>query len=278
MDEEQESVTVLEQNWPLEILGSELASGNFDDFIRLTEHQLFQASQQSNNPSANHGSDGFVSRELHILFVQGDISPRRVLEALDGSFWSRVLQIYEEEVGLMYPFLDIDQLSHVILERKRRCYFESLPSNSLYGEGVAHIAFLVLAIVSSFEGSKAVEIANSVVEEAFVSTIPKIHLQSPSLSDLTLLVLICIFFFLNDREKEAWRIMGSIMRLVHEQSCQEEETPAKTISDTFFWSLYTLDRRWSFGTGLPFALQDSEIIRQPLPTVQSAPPMLKSTI
>ena len=26
-----------------------------------------------------------------------------------------------------------------------------------------------------------------------------------------------------------------------------------------FWSIYVLDRRWSFGTGLPFAIQDDDI-------------------
>ena len=26
-----------------------------------------------------------------------------------------------------------------------------------------------------------------------------------------------------------------------------------------FWIVYALDRRWSFGTGLPFALQDADI-------------------
>lgn len=26
-----------------------------------------------------------------------------------------------------------------------------------------------------------------------------------------------------------------------------------------FWSIYVLDRRWSFGTGMPFALQDADI-------------------
>lgn len=26
-----------------------------------------------------------------------------------------------------------------------------------------------------------------------------------------------------------------------------------------FWSIYVLDRRWSFGTGLPFTLQDADI-------------------
>ncbi|KAG5661937.1 hypothetical protein KAF25_004176 [Fusarium avenaceum] len=257
-------------NWPLEPLGSVLTSGNFDDFIRFTEHQLSQASQQSDTPSTNHSSDGPVSRKLHILFVQGNISPRGVLEALDENFWVRVLRIYDEEVGMMYPFLDIDRLSHQMLQRKRGFFLEDSPSSSLYGEQIEIIAFLVLAIVSSFEGSKAVEITNPLVEKAFISTIPKIYLGSPSLSDLTLLILICIFFFLNDREKEAWRIVGSILRLVHEQSCQEEDISVKSIPDTFFWSLYTLDRRWSFGTGLPFALQDSEIIRQPLATHDSS--------
>ena len=26
-----------------------------------------------------------------------------------------------------------------------------------------------------------------------------------------------------------------------------------------FWSIFVLDRRWSFGTGLPFAMQDDDI-------------------
>ncbi|KAF4959000.1 hypothetical protein FSARC_10869 [Fusarium sarcochroum] len=186
-----ESLGLLEQSWPLESLDSESTYGNFDDFVRLTEHQFAQASQeQSDNPNANHASDGFVSRELHMLSAQGNISPREALEALDESFWCRVLRIYEEEVGMMYPFLDINQLSNEVLNKERRPYFDRPPSGSLHSEGVENIAFLVLAIVSSFEGSKAVEIVNPVVEEAFVSMIPKIHLQSPRLSDLTLMVLI----------------------------------------------------------------------------------------
>ncbi|KAJ9426025.1 hypothetical protein QL093DRAFT_2630073 [Fusarium oxysporum] len=270
MEDGSESLDSLAQSWPLEAPGSELTYDNFDDFIRLTERQLFQDDYQSNNSSANPFPGGFVSRELDMLCVQGRISPRGALEALDQSFWCRILAIYEEEVGMMYPFLDIDQLSHEIIDGKTRSGFDCPPSSSLYSEGVGNIAFLVLAIVSSFEGSKAVEIASPVVEEAFVSTIPKIHLQSPDLGDLTLLASACIFFFLNDREKEAWRTIGTIVRLVHEQSSQEEEATADKISDTFFWSLYTLDRRWSFGTGLPFAVQDSEINRPSLPMNDSS--------
>jgi hypothetical protein len=28
-----------------------------------------------------------------------------------------------------------------------------------------------------------------------------------------------------------------------------------------FWSVYSLDRRWSFGTGLPFVIQDQDVDR-----------------
>ena len=42
---------------------------------------------------------------------------------------------------------------------------------------------------------------------------------------------------------------------------------AKTLLNTdersqackLFWSIYVLDRRWSFGTGMPFAIQDADI-------------------
>ncbi|KAF5254116.1 hypothetical protein FANTH_998 [Fusarium anthophilum] len=267
LDDGSESLDSMAQRWPLEAPGSELAYDNFDDFIRLTERQLFQADHHSDISPC---SVGFVSRELDRLFIQGSVSPCRALEALDHNNWCQVLAIYEEEVGMMYPFLDINQLSHEILERRAQSDSDCTHSGGPFGEGIGNIAFLVLAIVSSFEGSKAVEIVSPIVEEASVSTIPKIYLQSPNLGDLTLLTLVCIFFFLTDREKEAWRLIGTIVRLVHEQSSQEEETALEKISDTFFWSLYTLDRRWSFGTGLPFAVQDSEISRSSLPTNESS--------
>ncbi|EWZ02829.1 hypothetical protein FOYG_02051 [Fusarium oxysporum NRRL 32931] len=168
LEDGSESLDSLAQSWPLEVPGSELTYDNFDDFIRLTERQLFQADPQSNNSSANSFSGGFVSRELDMLCVQGRISPRGTLDALDQSFWCRILAVYEEEVGMMYPFLDIDQLSHEIIDGKTRPGFDCPPSSSLYGKGVGTIAFFVLAIVSSFEGSKAVEMASPVVEEAFV--------------------------------------------------------------------------------------------------------------
>jgi len=44
----------------------------------------------------------------------------------------------------------------------------------------------------------------------------------------------------------------SLFRLVKDE--QERSSVSK-----LFWSIYVLDRRWSFGTGMPFALQDTDI-------------------
>lgn len=68
-----------------------------------------------------------------------------------------------------------------------------------------------------------------------------------------------------DNEGASWRIIGLTARL-----CIELGLHRKAIYDTMssedrdsavnlFWSIYNLDRRWSFGTGMPFALQDADI-------------------
>lgn len=39
-----------------------------------------------------------------------------------------------------------------------------------------------------------------------------------------------------------------------------------------FWSIYVLDRRWGFGTGMPFTLQDDDIDPSlPEPVSKDAP-------
>jgi hypothetical protein len=73
-----------------------------------------------------------------------------------------------------------------------------------------------------------------------------------------------MFFFLSDREKQAWRITGVAMRLLQEITSESDQTTQGVlIPDGVFWTVYTLDRRWSFGTGLPFAVQDVDIVRPP---------------
>lgn len=69
----------------------------------------------------------------------------------------------------------------------------------------------------------------------------------------------------------AWRAIGNVLRSLHEiiaQNTEDAPNPTtldqlKDVGEKFYWSVYTLDRRWGFGTGLPFSVHDSDIHRQP---------------
>lgn len=49
---------------------------------------------------------------------------------------------------------------------------------------------------------------------------------------------------------------------LHRRESLEQNLPDLTTQKQamkVFWCIYVLDRRWSFGTGMPFVLQDSDI-------------------
>lgn len=76
-----------------------------------------------------------------------------------------------------------------------------------------------------------------------------------------------MFYFQIDEEILAWRTVGIVERMCLEKGLHRRETlnqPAiiavgKDRVLRLFWSIYILDMRWSFGTGMPFALEDTDI-------------------
>lgn len=93
-----------------------------------------------------------------------------------------------------------------------------------------------------------------------------------------------MYEFHRDNEGTSWRIIGLTARLCIELGLHRRETydaikDDSERSDTvlLFWAIYVLDRRWSFGTGMPFALQDSDIDPQ-LPKPEERSPYLSAMI
>jgi hypothetical protein len=76
-----------------------------------------------------------------------------------------------------------------------------------------------------------------------------------------------IYYFMTDREALAWRNIGGVLRMLqelgyHNSSNLQQRFKVQSSRDKakkVLWSAYMLDRRWSFGTGLPFAIHDSDI-------------------
>jgi hypothetical protein len=77
-----------------------------------------------------------------------------------------------------------------------------------------------------------------------------------------------MYHFHRDDEGLAWRNVGLAARQCLEMGLHRRETydngtfktaEERAFAIRTFWSVYVLDRRWSFGTGLPFALQERDI-------------------
>jgi hypothetical protein len=76
-----------------------------------------------------------------------------------------------------------------------------------------------------------------------------------------------LYHFHRDQEREAWRHIGLAARFCMELGFHRFSILLKTFPDeaereralVFFWSIFVLDRRWSFGISMPFALHDKDI-------------------
>jgi Fungal specific transcription factor domain len=76
-----------------------------------------------------------------------------------------------------------------------------------------------------------------------------------------------MYYFNRGDESQAWRLIGVAARSCIEMGLHRRESLLKSFSNEaeylsaakLFWVVYALDRRWSFGTGMPFALQDADI-------------------
>lgn len=76
-----------------------------------------------------------------------------------------------------------------------------------------------------------------------------------------------MYHFMCDDEHLAWRMTGLTARLCVELGLHRHETyetifkteEERTGAIKLFWSMYILDRRWSFGTGMPFAMHEADI-------------------
>ncbi|PWY88128.1 hypothetical protein BO94DRAFT_565932 [Aspergillus sclerotioniger CBS 115572] len=180
----------------------------------------------------------------------------------------RLCRVYEEEMGIMYPVLDLQ----LLLQQVEILYGgETWPRMSAgNGNGLdaddVHILRLVFACALTAEAAGSSALAMGLFES--VREVADICVWGAAeIKNIIFLTLVAIFYFQIDEETLAWRTIGIVERMCLEKGLHRRETLthpsiAKAGKDRvlrLFWSIYILDIRWSFGTGMPFSLEDSDI-------------------
>ena len=179
----------------------------------------------------------------------------------------RLCRLHEEEVGIMYPVLDIQAvISHAkdlepLLDTMRR-QRSTQPINDDETLRLKMVMCCALAVEEHGNSTTAVRLYSS-LEDVLNR---KLMSDASDVANLPLMALAAGYRFLSNDEILAWRLLGHVVRLclelgLHQKKgiskIQDEQEKKNTLLS--FWSVYVLDRRWAFGTGLPYSVQDDEI-------------------
>ncbi|KAI9782940.1 MAG: hypothetical protein M1839_004415 [Geoglossum umbratile] len=242
--------------------------------------------------------DPVVTKESTHSASSGSLSPlahpsKDPLWLLSKEEAMRLARVYEEEIGAMYPFLDIEKTirhasalySFITAATRTGLTRVDHPGADSLGDDDTNILKMVLATALMTEGSGQSSLGSRLFDS--VRRLIESRFWSPQVDKrgLILLALISMYHFHQDEEALAWRIIGLAARMCLELGLHRRETLLRNFegeeersqATTLFWSIYVLDRRWSFGTGMPFALQDADI-DPALPEPDTSTPYLKAMV
>ena len=250
-----------------------------------------EVSERSKNSEIDPALDATNVQVAPVAAMVG--SPQRdPLWQLSKADAIRLCRVYDEEMGMMYPMLDIEKvirqaeslfnlLEHGI-GKSQSTMDISRPANIDAAD--VNILRMVLASALMAEGGGTSSLGRAIYESCRKAFECKLT-DPPDIKGLILLVIVAEFYFQEDEEVSAYRVIGLATRLCLEMGLHRRQNLSKLFSDEeevrwairLFWSIYVLDRRWSFGTGMPFALQDGDI-DPALPKPEESVPYLTAMI
>ncbi|KAL0930519.1 fungal specific transcription factor [Colletotrichum truncatum] len=194
-----------------------------------------------------------------------------VLLTLPLEEFVRLLEVFQEEVETVYPFLDTGELVSKAADI-RAFVDDSLDSTASVSSETVDIKDVVLAKVA-VATSILVEVhGKNHVSNKLVEPIKNLIYQlsidaQADLKVIQIMTMISIYYFFSDEELLAWRNIGIAARAALEMGLHQNLSLVENFPDAreralavrVFWCVYVLDRRWSFGTSLSFALIDRDI-------------------
>lgn len=226
-------------------------------------------------------TDGMVSRERSQAASPVYLAPhpsKDPIWSLDQAEAIRLVNVYDEECHIMYPVLDLERLfkhihalyTFIAAALRAGLGQPGLPGEDALDDEMTTQLKLVLACALTIEGHGQSELGQKLYDSA-KKAVDLVIVGPLSLKAAVLIILTATYHFQKDEETQAWRFIGIAGRQciemgLHQRSSLLRSFPNYGTDQTelnhavrVFWVIYALDRRWSFGTGMPFSLQDADI-------------------
>ncbi|KAH7070232.1 fungal-specific transcription factor domain-containing protein [Paraphoma chrysanthemicola] len=181
---------------------------------------------------------------------------------------TRLINVYREEALSVYPIVDAEWL---IGNVPRILNLAKQPQSRSHTEARQnrldmHILRLAIATAMILEMHGKNELSDRLIDSV-EDDLGRISRKSPVLlKDLQITGMLSIYFCHTDEDLFAWRAIGRGVRQALEMGLHRKQSlmanfrpDERPLAVQVFWVVYQLDRRWSFGTSLSFALNDKDI-------------------
>ncbi|KAH6644473.1 fungal-specific transcription factor domain-containing protein [Boeremia exigua] len=208
------------------------------------------------------------------------------LSGISNDDIERLLLIYQEEVASVHPIIetkdlmaDAPHIMELVRNPQRPAGLRNL------GKKDIHILRLAVATAITHEILGKNDLSDRLIFE-IEQDVGRISSETEvELKDIQIMGMLSLYFCHTEEELFAWRAIGRASRQALEMGLHRRQSLLDNFKDPeerklavqVFWVIYELDRRWSFGTSLSFALNDRDIDTQ-LPEPGKSYPYLKGMI
>ena len=245
--------------------------GIMDNDVQIQAQNQAQAQTQAQSQAQTHLNvpNHVGVSVMDVMHGNGD-----PLLDYDKDEMIRLCQLHEAEVGIMYPVLEMQS---IIEHAKNLSPFlvgmrHQRPIEFINDEKTLQLKIVMccaLVVEEHGHSEKAMRLFESM--EAVLNRKLMGDVSDPA--NTPILALLAGYRFLSNDEILAWRIMGQVIRLCVESGLHQREGLMRIEDEQqrknaliSFWTAFVLDRRWAFGTGLPYTLRDEDVDPQlPMP-------------
>ncbi|KUJ17021.1 uncharacterized protein LY89DRAFT_646140 [Mollisia scopiformis] len=237
-------------------------------------------------------TDQGLYTSLALLTASGNGLLLDPLQEFDTGRAVHLVQLYDDLVGVIHPFINADDQIRIVrglctgLVQDPRITgpTDSESAKMQMTQGDVNIIKMVLSIALLMEGKGQSSLATKLYESLRGDVESKMWSMAIEVNDLDLLILVSLYHFIKGDWRLAWRVTGTLTRIILEFGLHRRKVVLRIFDDpeeatkavNTFWTIFVLDRQFSYALGLPKNLQDVDIDSDfPLPETA---PYLKAMV
>ncbi|GAD93001.1 catechol dioxygenase [Paecilomyces variotii No. 5] len=212
------------------------------------------------------GMDNFTTHHSNATSDSTRNPSIQPLDHLEGNEIIRLLHVYEDLAGMMYPIVNVEDMEGRVNEiwiSNAAKNMNTGKSDQLRRKDVAMLEMVVniALVIETEDGSDLIQ---SLHDDLWPQVESMIWHTKVDLQGLVLLTLMGVYYFYSNKWRVAWRLLGNVARIILELGLNREIVLSRSFPNqrqhaqvvNTIWSIFVLEQQLSYSLGLSVATND----------------------